>query len=124
MAARPLFIVAACSRRKRLPVPSALRMREVPEVSVEARVAEWCSRVTDPCWATLRRPARDLYAGDYWCVVHSLLPEAAAQGFAPQLWVASAGHGLVSSATEIPPYDATFTLGELDSVAKSVGENA
>lgn len=60
--------------------------------------------------------ARHLYLGDHWSVIRSLPQVAAAQGWRPQLWVASAGYGLVIDNALLLPYSATFSFGHRDSV--------
>jgi hypothetical protein len=52
--------------------------------------------------------ARELYAGDHWRVAQSLASEAAG---GLELWVASAGYGLIQETRSIKPYAATFSEG-------------
>jgi hypothetical protein len=58
-----------------------------------------------------------LYAGEHWQVVCGLEPTAAAAGLAANLWVCSAGYGLVSADAPLRPYAATFATGHADSVS-------
>jgi hypothetical protein len=57
-----------------------------------------------------------LYAGDHWQIASSLPAEAARCGVKAQLWVLSAGYGLISGSASIAPYSATFSVGHPDEV--------
>jgi len=60
--------------------------------------------------------ASDLYIGNYWSLVQKLTVEAARQGLEPNLWIISAGYGLISATDRVIPYSATFTRRDADSV--------
>jgi hypothetical protein len=57
---------------------------------------------------------RDLYAGEHWRVAETL-PSLVADANA-QLWVCSAGYGLVPDTAMVHPYAATLSPGHADSV--------
>jgi hypothetical protein len=59
-------------------------------------------------------PVHALYCGDHWSTVLSL--SELAENFEKQLWVASAGYGLVPIESRIRPYAATFSSSHPDSV--------
>jgi hypothetical protein len=65
-----------------------------------------------------------LYAGEAWTQTRRLVQAARAGGWAPQVFVASAGLGLRSVDTPSPSYAATFAPGELDSVVTARTEAA
>jgi hypothetical protein len=107
-----LHIVANCTDRKRIKPASKMRLRAIPQVPVRERVDLW--RDTVRTSGSEKVAARDLYCGEHWSVV-SRLPDAAREaGFSPQLWIASAGHGLVSGDSMIASYSATFSPGHPD----------
>ncbi|WP_156756544.1 hypothetical protein [Actinokineospora pegani] len=58
-----------------------------------------------------------LYQGEHWTSARTLLDLAEVAGFAPRLWVASAGLGLQPVSAAFPPYAATFSPRHLDTVA-------
>jgi hypothetical protein len=60
--------------------------------------------------------AVDLYQGQHWAVVRELPATAHAVGYQADLWVASAGYGLVPGEAQVRPYSATFAASEKDSV--------
>jgi hypothetical protein len=63
----------------------------------------------------------DLYAGDHWRVVRTLPDAGLAAGYEPELWVLSAGYGLVSGTAPLHAYSATFASGHQDSIAERTG---
>lgn len=112
----PLYLIVSCTNRKRLPVPRNLRLRACYEKAVAARVRTWCKRLQTHEGKESR--AIDLYAGDYWAVIRTLNDAAKAAGLDAELWIASAGYGLVSADASLRAYSATFARGHPDSVAR------
>src|SRR5689334_9845918 len=99
------MVIAACSDRKTVPVPRAMALRAVPGASMTERFGEWRSRISAA--TTLKVEASRLYAGDHWRAVERGV--AALRRWGPtDLWIASAGLGLVAADERIPPYSATF----------------
>src|SRR5262249_10951824 len=86
------------------------------------RARIWCTRLEKHRSDTAL--IGELYAGDHWTVVLSLPAVARAAGFEPQLWVISAGYGLVSERARLHSYSATFGRAYLDSVATCGGAEA
>ncbi len=117
-----VHIVVSCTKRKtRAPDPGLL-LRSIPHGSLSARGREWLRRLRSARGAV---PVSALYAGDHWVVARSLAGAATPGGEVIELWVCSAGLGLVSLAAEVPPYGATFVPGDPDSVAgEAVGPEA
>lgn len=107
-----LHIVAACSNRKR-GTPSADRclgaLRDARD-----RVGEWV-KATKVGEGDAHRVA-DLYVGNHWSTIRTLPDVAREAGWAPTLWVASAGLGLCHESEAFAPYSATFATGQDDSV--------
>jgi hypothetical protein len=60
-------------------------------------------------------PAIDLYAGEHWDVARRLANLSSANT-SLELWVCSAGYGLIPSSAPLLPYAATFAPGNADSV--------
>jgi hypothetical protein len=112
-----LNIIATCTSRKRLPIPQALHLRTVRDHDLSARARAWCELLErDP---SPIRPAAELYAGDLWRVVQSLPVAAQAAGYETELWILSAGYGLVSATAPLHAYSATFARGHQDSTPDS-----
>ena len=65
-------------------------------------------------------PATEVYKGDHWSVVRSiglLTPPGRVN-----VWIASAGYGLITPTSPIVPYAATLSPRHLDSVAQNSNE--
>ncbi|WP_434424138.1 hypothetical protein [Nannocystis pusilla] len=116
-----LNIVATCTERKRGEIPSNLRLREIPLDNADARASEWWARL-DAAMPLLRVQAAHVYAGEHWQLVQGLTHLVRQVGWRVNLWVASAGYGLLSERTPITPYSCTFSLGSPDQV--SLGQPA
>jgi hypothetical protein len=108
-------VVVTCSNRKRAQVPIRLRLGELREQRPALRFAAWTRRLSADISPT--HPAVDLYAGEHWQVVRSLIDTLT--GRPTRVWIASAGYGLVAVDTPIRPYGATFSPAQLDSVGPS-----
>ena len=63
-------------------------------------------------------PARQLYQGEHWSIVREFdRGDLSGKGHSCELWVASAGYGLVAIDAPLRPYAATFATRHADSVA-------
>lgn len=108
-----LQIVVACSERKRNGGEAPVRLADVVGRTLEERCMDWWRRLTS---APRLLPASELYAGDQWAIARELPLLAKSRGFAPSLWVVSAGYGLVPAQTPLASYSATFASDSPDSV--------
>ncbi len=113
-----IHIFAACTDRKRLPVPNRLRLRSVSRNDTSNLAKAWWLRLENN--QTEAVVAEHLYAGDHWSTVRKLPAIVQQQGLTSQSWVISAGYGLVSVTSEIRPYSATFAASYPDSVTNRV----
>jgi hypothetical protein len=100
-----LHVIVTCTHRKRLGAPPRLRLSSIRVKDVLVRGRQWVDRLRAERAPEV--PASDLYAGDHWQVALSLL----SQTHPVQLWVASAGYGLVRLDQQLKPYSATFSPG-------------
>jgi hypothetical protein len=113
-----IAIVVPCTASKRAD-PGHLRLGQVAgtEMSVSARFRSWRKAIAGSARLHI---ARDLYAGPRW---EASLRIADAAGLdrrrRVELFVASAGLGLVEASEMVPSYSATFSPGGPDSVAPS-----
>jgi len=116
-----LFLVSCTNRKTRIP-SSSLMLRNVPSGTTESRARSWLRRLKATGGPTY--PAESLYAGDHWHVVRSLSELSARNAMRSEVFICSAGYGLVSASTKIRPYSVTFTSNNPDSVvqAQSRGE--
>ncbi len=113
-----LNVITTCTLRKSRPIHARLRVRDVRAGSIAARAADWRRRLTSVQAPELS--AIELYAGEHWSIVRSLPESAAAKGLRVNVWVCSAGYGLIRGTTMVRPYGATFALGQPDSVASDL----
>lgn len=106
-----LVIVASCSSRKRRTGAQGPRFRDVASRygSAKEAVESWTQMLSNSVASAL--PAKDFYVGNQW----ALLREFARQE-SVNIWVASAGYGLVQGSAPLSDYSATFSPGHPDSV--------
>lgn len=98
-----------CTARKTADALPMAQMRNVHGVRLATRVKDWFDRIGSV--QIDRRPAKHLYCGSAWLPVTKLLSDSTLR-----IWIISAGHGLITTETEISPYAATFTNDHPDSV--------
>jgi hypothetical protein len=82
--------------------------------SVDERAVEWRRRV-----GSVEAPVRaatGLYLGDHWRAVCDAYRLALAYSSRAELWVISAGYGLINGTRPLKAYSATFASGARDSV--------
>ena len=111
-----LTIVVTCTDRKSAQPEPALMVRNLAPGSIAERSDLWTAGLEG---AAHRVPLRQLYRGDAWTQALRLETTARATGFHPRLIVASAGLGLVEADVSSPPYAATFTPRQADSVGST-----
>ena len=107
-------VVVTCTKDKRHVVSGDCQLRNVPGRSIPVRTKEWQSRLNRR-WRD-RVLVQDLYAGDHWANVRAF----DSSYFEIDIWVCSAGFGLVRFDDSITPYAATFSGNHPDSVASKL----
>jgi hypothetical protein len=108
-------VVVTCSHRKSATAESALLARNLPQGSVKGRAEEWGNRLRQTASNLYR--AIDLYQGDHWATVRTLIGDGERLiDRRVNVWIASAGCGLIFPGTPIPAYGATFSTRDPDSV--------
>lgn len=116
---RGLNIVVTCTSRKRLSASAQLMLRNVgPRRDISTRAARWIELLETA--ESPMTPACNMYCGEHWSVVRSLPEIALKRGVHTELWVCSAGYGLITGSSRIHSYNATFATNEEDSVTVSV----
>jgi hypothetical protein len=114
-----IALVVACTDRKRLAAPPLLRLGSV-NGDVGNRAAEWQQRLNTVDART--EVAEALYSGAHWHWARESYQLT--KRFSPrtELWIASAGYGLIRADEVIKPYSATFAPGVADSVWRGQGD--
>ncbi len=110
-------IVATCTKRKTVPAPRNLSLGRIRINDPKARSDAWIDALNESTSATLL--ASELYCGDQWQVVRSLRQVGAQRGIDVNIWVCSAGYGLIPADSYIHPYSATFSMDHADSVCRT-----
>ncbi|MGS2616359.1 hypothetical protein ACVCAH_17815 [Micromonospora sp. LZ34] len=113
-----MHVVVTCANRKNLAVPAALRVGALSDHLPRQRLAEWIRRLSEPGQPSTA--ATSLYAGEHWTAARNLVTTVSVEA---QLWVCSAGYGLIPATAHVRPYAATFAMREGDSVGRSSTEN-
>lgn len=108
-----IHVVVSCTERKSVPPLGPLRASKLTRRSFNQRVQSWVELISATA-PTIE--ATDLYQGEHWAVARDLVDTACAE-----VWVASAGYGLVNARTLIAPYAATFAPRQVDSIMLSTG---
>ena len=106
-------LLVSCSSRKTRPVSERLRLGSVAGTGA-TRVRTWVRRLSSTHEESLA--AQALYAGDHWAVARSCC-SSITSSWETNLWVSSAGYGLITADAPIAPYSATFSAGHTDSVS-------
>lgn len=110
-------VVVTCTKDKRYSVAEECQLRNVPGDSLTVRLKEWQSRLKRN-WRD-RVVVEELYAGDHWANVRSF----ESSYFDIDIWVCSAGFGLVRFDDSITPYAATFSGNHPDSVSAGLAND-
>ena len=93
-------VVVSCTDRKRLAPRPDLQLRTYPD-ELTSRAAAWLARLD--AVASPPVPAGELYQGEHWSVVRRLEPAGAAVGSRVEVWIVSAGYGLLRPDELIEP---------------------
>lgn len=80
-------------------------------ISSEMLINSWCSAVNSAIPASASVCAVDLYKGGHWATAKAILKE-----YPIDLWILSAGLGLLNHKDKVLPYQATFAKGYEESI--------
>ena len=104
------LIITTCSSLKQFPIDADCKLDDYKESPYDQVADIWLATVTNP--TRQKFPAEDLYIGSNWKEVLCCVETAKHVGFIPELWVISAGWGLIPANFKITPYAASFSEGE------------
>lgn len=109
-------VIVTCTKSKTVPVPASLKLRAVKRGSVQQRASFWLERLKKSSEERIK--VENIYKGDHWSAAKDI--RNLDGGEKHQIWVCSAGYGLLSLDDKVPSYSATFSGSNPDSVvAKS-----
>jgi len=112
-----LIVITSCTNRKKNTEYGPRRLGLYSSTRLSGRSQQWLQALQEPSVEVV--PARELYAGDHWSVMRSL-SGLAGSTVDLQLWIVSAGYGLISESTSVSTYSCTFASGQDDSIHKGV----
>jgi hypothetical protein len=107
-------LISNCTARKKHIPDARVCLRSLEAMSESERLKRWLSRLHEMDNEAVCA-AGDLYCGDGWSSIQTAVAKFRKRE-ALNLWVASAGYGLLSSEDIVVPYSATFSAGQDDSV--------
>ena len=105
-----VLILSTCSSLKRFPIAAECNLGVYKGEPYDLVLNNWLETIQGP--TNQKFPAQDLYIGSNWKEVLSCAKTASSVGFVPQLWVVSAGWGLIPANYKITLYAASFSEGE------------
>lgn len=104
-----LAIITTCTSLKAASAEETELCRVPADPDPEARADAWVDRLRQSDAPPVR--VADMYRGGHWAASCAALDAAIRRGFEAELWVLSAGYGLLSAEhDQIKPYDATFSV--------------
>lgn len=111
-----LTIISTCSDRKRYAQNERLALSSFLSSNIwRTTLIRWIDAINDP--HRMKFAARDVYSGKHWKETLNCHRLCSQQGFNCDLWIMSAGMGLIPMDYPIPVYSATFANGA-DSIHK------
>ena len=105
-------VIVPCTSRKTVAVEYSAQLREISEKNLKPRVEEWFYRLSEIRIGC--RSAFNMYCGSAWTPVTKIV-----QSLDIDVWIISAGYGLLHHSDVIVPYAATFSSPHPDSVTMS-----
>ena len=110
---KKIIWVVNCVNRKTLKTDKEMAISSY-SLNPKVRAKNWITRLSNPQSALIN--AFDLYAGEGWQVVKNTISGLKKIGI--ELWIVSAGYGLIRSDSLIESYNATFEPGVRNYVGK------
>ena len=109
-------IIVTCTKRKHVRFESDLRFRDVDAPDPSSGLTCWLKRLSNSSAEVV--PAKLLYSGDHWSTVKTLECVASTAGLTADIWICSAGYGLLDMDSKIRSYSATFAADDPDAVSR------
>lgn len=106
-----IHLITNCTNLKKTHIKGKVSLESlVKKKPHNTIVNDWYKRLLG---AEQKLPATEVYAGDHWKVATSIINKEI------DLWVLSAGYGLIHSSSNIASYDATFSSESDNSIKKT-----
>jgi len=114
---KKLIVITSCTNRKKNTEYGPRRLGLYSSTKLSSRSQQWLQVLQESSEEVVS--ARELYAGDHWSVIKSL-NGLVGSTVDLQLWIVSAGYGLISESTPVSTYSCTFASGQDDSIHRGV----
>jgi len=114
---KKLIVITSCTNRKKNTEYGPRRLGLYSSTRLSSRSQQWLQVLQESSEEVVS--ARELYAGDHWSVIKSL-NGLVGSTVDLQLWIVSAGYGLISESTSVSTYSCTFASGQDDSIHRGV----
>lgn len=106
---KKLILISTCTNNKRVTPHPSCRLDSCIEDTHAGTITQWNKNLKKQQG---KIQARQLYSGTHWKETMACVETAKEKGLSPELWILSAGWGLISAEQEICSYSATFSPGE------------
>ena len=103
-------VIVICAANKTVDIPKELQFGKFPTLSVEESINEWVSRLKSTEVSLVKMI--DLYKGGYWNIVKDIN----ANPKVDNVWVLSAGYGIVNVNQSVKPYAIALKDNSYDSI--------
>ena len=107
---KKVILVSTCTNNKTVSVDENKKLRNCSSVVYDQAISAWCKSL----WSDKEEQvaARTLYGGSHWGETRKAFEKLSAQSsVSSELWILSAGCGLIPADLEVPAYSATFSSG-------------
>lgn len=113
-----IHLITTCTNNKKSTNYQPVKLGDFvsPNEDIEASAALWSEGLKSAINCNDTLAAKDLYKGGHWSIAKSIAEE-----FEVELWILSAGFGLINQNTQVINYQATFTSSSDDCIPKSNG---
>lgn len=103
-------VIVTCAANKTVEIPTELQFGKLPTLPVEESVKEWVQRLKSTPSNLIKMI--DLYKGGYWNIVKDLYQNPKVDN----VWVLSAGYGIINANREVKPYAIALKDNSFDSI--------
>jgi hypothetical protein len=107
---KKVILVSTCTNSKTVSIGENKKLRNCSSVIYDQAISAWCKSL----WSDKEDQvaARTLYGGSHWGETRKAFEKLSAQSsVSSELWILSAGCGLIPADLEVPAYTATFSSG-------------
>jgi hypothetical protein len=111
-------VIVTCAANKTVDIPEELQFGKLPILSVDESVVEWIKRLKSTNVNLVKMI--NLYKGGYWGIVKDINSNSKVDN----VWVLSAGYGIVNANQEVKPYAIALKDNSFDSIKLNTKEQS